>query len=189
MRALGVHGVRIHAEHPCGRKPLVQLLLQLLRAGRFGEQAHAALRHLPVILMDARSSGTSRGRTPNDRSWWFDQDGHSGTHAAHAAADHAAVAAPVEEQDGLLSLFERADKLALEVRSDDAAPSLAGQTAHVRDDDLGQSGTEKTLCERENRIFSLLCARNRVSTDGVAEPSTSSASVCAARYFATSRAW
>ena len=78
--------------------------------------------------------------------------------AAHAAADHAAVAAPVEEQDGLLSLFERADQLALEVRPDDAAPSLAGQTAHVRDDDLGQSGTEKPLGERENRVFSLFCA-------------------------------
>ena len=63
--------------------------------------------------------------------------------AAHAAADHAAVAAPVEEQDGLLSLFERADQFALEIRPDDAALSLADQTAHVRDDDLGQSGTEK----------------------------------------------
>ena len=157
--ALGGHGVRVHAEHPRGREPLVQLLLQLLRAGRFGEQARAAALRALAGYLDGCAAVVAH------RAAGHRMVGHGGRArralghpAAHAAADHAAVAAPVEEQDGLLSLFERADQFALEVRPDDAAPSLAGQTAHVRDDDLGQSGTEKPLGERENRVFSLFCA-------------------------------
>lgn len=76
-----------------------------------------------------------------------EQDGHSGTQPHTPQPITRLLPRPVEEQDGLLSLFERADQFALEIRPDDAAPSLADQTAHVRDDDLGQSGTEKPLGE------------------------------------------
>ena len=159
MRALGVHGVRIHAEHPRGREPLVQLLLQLLRAGRFGEQARAAALRAFAGYLDGSAAVVAHRAAGNRMVGHRGRAGRALRHpAAHAAADHAAVAAPVEEQDSLFALFERADELAFQIRPDDAAPSLAGQSAHIRDDDLGQSGAQKTLCERKDRVFSLFRA-------------------------------
>ena len=86
-----------------------------------------------------------------------EQDGHSGTQPHTPQPITRLLPRRLRNRMACFP-FERADQFALEVRSDDAAPSLAGQTAHVRDDDLGQSGTEKPLCERENRVFSLFCA-------------------------------
>ena len=105
---LGGHGVCVHTQHPRRRKPLVQLLLQLLRTGSLGEQTLAAALGTGAGDLDG-STAVVAHRPAGNRVI-----GHGGRArralghpAAHTAADHAAVAAPVEKQDRLPALVER----------------------------------------------------------------------------------
>ena len=159
MRALGVHRVRVHAQHARGRELFVQLLLDLLRARCFGKQmlaaAHGAFSGDPdrcAAVMAHRAAG-------------YRVVGHArrarGTlrhPAAERAPDHAAVAAPVEKQDRLLSPFQRIDQLAFQLRADHPSAPLAGKAAHVRDLHIRQTGAKKAFGQPKYRIFPLLCA-------------------------------
>ena len=145
----------------------MQLQLDLLRAGRFGEQAFAAAYRAFARDLD-RCAAVMAHRAAGHRMIGHARraGGALGHPAAQRAADDPAVAAPVEEQNRLLPLFQRVDQLAFELRADDARAPLAGQPAHIRNQHIRQTGAEKALGQPEHRVFALLCAVIRLDRRG-----------------------
>ena len=78
--------------------------------------------------------------------------------AAQRAADHTAVAAPVEKQNRLFALLQRVDQLALKLLPNHAAASFTRLPAQICNLHLGQARTHKPLSKRKHRIFALFCS-------------------------------
>ena len=159
VRALGGHGVRVHAQHARGREALAQLLLHLLRARRFGKQALAAAHRAFARDLDRRAAVVAHRAAGHRVVGHIRRAGGALGHpAAQRAADHAAVAAPVEEQDRLLALFQRVQQRAFQLRADHARAPLARKAAHIRDQHVRQPRAEKALGQPEHGVFALLRA-------------------------------
>ena len=167
VRSLGVHRVRVHAQHARGRKFVVQLLLDLLRAGCFGKQAFTAAHRAFARDLDRRAAVVAH-RAAGHRVIGHARraGGALGHPSAQRAADHAAVAAPVEEQYRLFSLFQRVDQLAFELRADHALTPFAGKAAHICNQHIRQPGAEEALDQPEHRVFALFCAVIRLDRGG-----------------------
>ena len=167
MRTLGVHAVRVHAQHARRWEPVVQFLLDLLRARRFGKQAFPAAHRALARDLDRRAAVVAH-RPAGHRVIGHGRRarGALGHPAAQRAADHPAVAAPVEKQNGLPAACERVDQLAFQLRADHALTPFAGEAAHIRNHHIGQAGAEKALGQPEHRVFALFRAVIRLDRRG-----------------------